>query len=418
MLHMKNWAENYTYQAQAIRQPKTVLELQEIVRNATRVKALGSRHSFNNIADTTDTHISLEHFTEIAIDPNQQAVTIGAGVTYATLAAQLHSQGFALHNMASLPHISVAGAVATGTHGSGIGNGNLATAVSQIEMVVGSGEVVTLSKNDKNDADFAGAVVALGALSVVTRLTLDISPTFAVRQDVYENLPIETLLTDPDAILGSAYSVSLFTDWQGDNIAQVWCKSREGEYVRQDFASRVTLATRPRHPLNDMPTENCTTQLGIWGPWQERLPHFRPEFTPSNGAEIQSEYFVAREDFGAAFAELRKLKDSIVPLLYVTEIRTIAKDDLWLSPHYKRDSVAFHFTWKPEGEAVLALLPQIEATLAPFSARPHWGKVFTLAPEVLVARYPRFTDFQSLVQRFDSQGKFRNAFLEFLFAQS
>jgi alditol oxidase len=404
-----NWAETYTYQAKAIRQPKTVPELQEIIQNATRVKALGSCHSFNDIADTTDTHISLEHFTDIVISEEGKTVTVGAGVTYATLAAHLHTNGFALHNLASLPHISVAGAVATGTHGSGVGNGNLATAVVGLEMVVGSGEVITLSKTD---ADFAGAVVALGALGVVTRLTLAISPTFVVRQDVYENLPIETLLADPDAILGSAYSVSLFTDWQGENIAQVWCKSCEGEYQERDFGPLTTLATRPRHPLDDMPAKNCTAQLGVWGPWHERLPHFRPEFTPSNGAEIQSEYFVARENFAAAFEAIRALSGQITPLLYVTEIRTVAKDDLWMSPHYERDSVAFHFTWKPEGERVLAFLPKLEAALAPFSARPHWGKVFRMEPEALVARYPRFADFQSLVRRFNLHGKFHNAFLE------
>jgi alditol oxidase len=406
-----NWAGNYTYHAQNRYAPTSLAELQELVRNATGVKALGTRHSFNDIADSPETQVSLEHFTEITINEVHRTVTVGAGVTYATLAARLHEAGLALHNMASLPHISVAGAVATGTHGSGVGNGNLATAVVGVEMVTGTGEVVTLSreKAQDRDRDFAAIVVGLGALGVVTRLTLEILPTFLVRQDVYENLPITTLLADPESVLGCAYSVSLFTDWQGEVIDQVWCKSVENGYIKQDFAP---LATHPHHPLDNMPTENCTAQLGVWGPWHERLPHFRPEFTPSNGAEIQSEYFVARADFGTAFQAIRKLRDQITPLLYVTEIRTVAQDDLWLSPHYERDSVAFHFTWQPNEVAILAFLPTLEAALAPFAPRPHWGKVFTMAPEELATRYPRWQGFRDTMRLYDPYQKFGNGFLE------
>ena len=216
-----------------------------------------------------------------------------------------------MHNLASLPHVSVAGACATATHGSGSKNGNLSTAVSALEIVTADGEVVTLSRQKDGDR-FAGAGVALGGLGVVTKVTLDVQPTFQVRQVVYENLSLAQLENHLDDIFASGYSVSLFTDWQNHRATQVWIKHRVEPGDSFEFAPEfygAKLATRKLHPLAGHSAENCTEQMGIPGPWYERLPHFRMNFTPSSGAELQTEYFVPRNRGYEAILAVEKLRD-------------------------------------------------------------------------------------------------------------
>jgi xylitol oxidase len=412
-----NWAGNYRYTAPAIHRPRTLEEVQEVVAAAAKIRALGSRHSFNSIADSPGALISLENLDPgIRVDAEDRTVTVSGGTRYGTLAERLEAHGYALPNLASLPHISVAGAVATATHGSGDANGNLATSVAALEIVAADGTVHNLSRGIS--PDFDGAVVGLGALGVVTKLTLDIEPTFAVRQDVFEALPWDTVLGDFDAATSSAYSVSLFTDWSGDAVAQSWLKSRiasadaaaAAAFSGESFfgGSRATVA---RHPLPGVSAENCTEQLGVPGPWSERLAHFRMAFTPSSGEELQSEFFVRREHAVAAISELRALSHRITPLLLVSEIRTVAADQLWLSTAYGQDSVGFHFTWKPLQDEVEGLLPVIEEALAPLNARPHWGKLFQADAASLASLYPRFADFKDLAERMDPEHKFRNEFL-------
>ena len=415
---LRNWAGNLVYGAARVHRPGTVGEVRDLVRHASRIRPLGSRHSFNAIADTSGDLLSLERLNEIeSLDTAQRMVTVGAGITYGTLCAALHRSGFALHNMASLPHISVAGACATATHGSGVRNGCLATSVRALELVTGTGDVVSLSR-DRDGDRFRAAAVGLGALGVVTRLTLDVQPAFAIRQVVYEDLPLARLEVDFDAIMSSAYSVSLFTDWQGDTIDQVWTKERvnAGDVTSitpppHDFFG-ASAATVKRHPIASFPADPCTEQLGVPGPWHERLPHFKMDFTPSSGAELQSEYFVARSHAVPALRAVRRLANQLRSVLQVSEVRTIAADDLWLSPYAGRDSVAFHFTWFPDWPAVGAFLPHLEAALAPFDARPHWGKLFTIAPERMQALYPRLGDFRAMAQELDPKGTLRNPFLD------
>lgn len=404
-----NWAGNYRYAAPIVH-PTGVEQVQQLVAGATRVRALGSRHSFNDIADSAGTLVALDGLDDdIVINPAALTVEVCGGTTYGTLAVELQRRGFALHNLASLPHISVAGAIATGTHGSGDQNGSLATAVSALEIVTDTGELLRV---DRSTPDFAGMVVALGALGIVSRVTLDIQPTFEVRQFVYEDLPWSTVLHNFDTIMGSAYSVSLFTDWQGDSVDQAWVKSRDGDFAAPvEFFGGVS-ATVGRHPLPGISAVNCTEQLGVAGPWSERLAHFRLAFTPSDGAELQSEYHVPRESAVAAIEALRALSARIAPLLLVSEIRSVAADDLWLSPSYQRAGVALHLTWKPQQAAVEALLPDLEAALAPFAVRPHWGKLFQADAAALATSFPRLEDFRALADRLDPAGKFRNTFLE------
>ncbi|MGI5244765.1 FAD-binding protein [Dactylosporangium sp. CA-139066] len=402
---LRNWAGNIEFGAARVHRPETVEQVQEIVASAERVRALGTGHSFNPIADTPGDLISVAGLpADIRIDEARGTVSVGGGVRYGDLARVLDAEGYALHNLGSLPHISVAGAVATGTHGSGVGLGNLATAVAGVEIVAGGGELVSLRRGD---ADFPGAVVALGALGVVVRVTLDVVPAYRMSQHVFEHLPRAQLDAHWDEIAAAAYSVSLFTSWAGDTVDQVWLKRRVGDAPAPGELFGAKPAGGARHPIASMSPVHCTEQGGAPGPWHERLPHFRLDFTPSSGEELQTEYFVARADAPAAFAAVERVRDLVVPALQISEIRTVAADELWLSPHYGRDSVALHFTWVPDNDLVLGAVEALEEQLAPLGARPHWGKVFRHAP-----RYPRGGDFAALAARMDPRGAFRNAFVE------
>lgn len=406
----RNWAGNIAYSTQIVRTPRTVAELQETVRKAAKVRGLGSRHSFNRIADTDVELISLRALERVVrIDKAARTVTIDGGITYGELCPILDREGFALHNLASLPHISVAGAVTTATHGSGIGNRNLAAAVAGLKLVTASGEIVA---RKRGEADFEAAVVGLGALGIVSELTLDIQPSFEVRQTLYTDLSFASLADNFDAVMGAAYSVSIFTKWQGDTLGHVWLKSlADASAPRGDFFG-ARPATRPWHPIPELDPTPCTEQMGVPGPWYLRLPHFRMEFQPSAGAELQSEYFVDRADAPAALRAVKAVEDQFAPLLMISELRTIASDSLWLSPARGTDCLAFHFTFKPDWPAVQKVLPAIEWALRPFNARAHWGKLFTMTPADIQAGYPMLEDFRALARRLDPTGKFRNAFLD------
>jgi len=411
----KNWAGNLKYSTDRLHLPKTVEEVQELVKNCDKLRVLGSRHCFNNIADSTENQISTKYFDRVvALDEDSNKVTVEAGMSYGQLSPYLHEKGYALHNLASLPHISIAGACATATHGSGVSNGNLPTAVSAMEFINAAGDVVTLSR-EKDGEKFAGAVVGLGALGVVTKLTLDIQPTFNMRQDVYQYLPLTELENNFGQIVSSGYSVSLFTDWKSDNVNQVWIKRRidDGVDLKAEpefFGAR--LATRNVHPILELSAENCTEQMGVSGPWYDRLPHFRMEFRPSTGKELQTEYFVPRKHAMDAFNTLTDLNKQLAPLLMISEVRTIKEDDLWMSPCYKEPSVVFHFTWEQDWDALKKLLPVIEKELEPFELRPHWGKMFTVTPARLESLYKKLPDFRELITEYDPNGKFRNEYLQ------
>lgn len=411
---LKNWAGNLEYGTTKLYEAKSTEQVSEFVKKHSKFKVLGTRHCFNKIADSKDEFISLTQADElIEISQDGKTVTVNSGLKYGQLSPILDKKGYALHNLASLPHISVAGACATATHGSGNKSGNLSTAVSRMEIVTGAGETIKLTK-EKDGQKFLAAVVNLGAIGVVTKVTLDIQPTFEMNQYVYQNLPFSALKDNFEAIEAKGYSVSLFTNWQSGDIAEVWVKRKieKGENYKPDaelFGAK--LATKNLHPIPELSAENCTVQMGVPGPWYERMPHFKMGFTPSSGVELQSEYFVPRKNAVEAIMAVYKLADQVGPHLMTTEIRTIAADNLWMSPCYKQDSVAIHFTWKQDWPNVSKLLPIIERELAPFNARPHWGKMFTMAPARLQSLYEKLPDFQKLIKEYDPQGKFRNEFL-------
>ncbi|MEU3622384.1 FAD-binding protein [Amycolatopsis coloradensis] len=395
-----NWAGNQTFTAERILRPRTVEQVQEAVAGAIAVKALGSRHCFNDIADCPDgVQLDLTALdTEAVLDAESATISVPAATRYGDVAVQAHAAGFALVNLASLPHCTVAGTVATATHGSGWRNQSLASAVSGLDLVTADGELKTYSHHD-------GVVVGLGALGVVTRLTLDLVPSFELRQDVFDGLPWESAYEHFEEIQDAGYSVSMFTNWARDEIDQVWVKGpgRPGA----DFFG-ATAADGPRHPAHaaGIPADNCTRQLGVPGPWHERIPHFRLDFTPSIGNELQTEYFVPVRHAVAAMEALRGIAHRLAPVLLTSEIRTVAGDELWLSPFHGGDRLALHFTWQPDGEAVRALLPVMEERLAPFGVRSHWGKLFQRTGD-----YPRLADFRALAAELDPDGKFRSPFV-------
>jgi alditol oxidase len=411
---LTNWAGNYRYSTNDLRSLKSIDEVRNFVKAHDSLKALGTRHCFNSIADSSHVLISLASMDRvIALDANSRTVTVEPGMTYGQLCPYLHLNGYAVHNLASLPHISIAGACATATHGSGVTNGNLSTAVSAFDVVTANGDVLTLARAKDGDT-FLGAVVNLGALGIVTKVTLDVQPSFEVRQYVYENLPLAQLADHFEDILSSGYSVSLFTDWQNKRVNQVWVKRRVEKGDAAESKPNLygaSLASKNLHPIAELSAENCTEQMGVPGPWHERLPHFRMGFTPSSGKELQSEYFVPRKNGVEAILAIERLRDRVSPHLLISELRTIDADSLWMSPCYKRASLAIHFTWKPDWDSVSKVLPLIEKELAPYAVRPHWGKLFSVEPAQLRSRYEKLGDFIDLIKAHDPRGKFQNEFL-------
>lgn len=403
-----NWSGTVTFRDASTQSPESIQDLQSIVSSSAKIRARGSAHCFNEIADTSATSLSLAAMpSEILIDKENRSVRVPAGLKYGELAVTLHNRGWAIHNMASLPHISVAGAVATATHGSGVGNGNLATAVVSLEIVLPNGSLKRISKGDPN---FEGYLVGLGLTGVVVNLDLAIEPTFNISQTVYRGMSRESYAANLDEIMSMAYSVSYFTTWAAAGGGEVWAKFRSGITAPNELFEAYP-ATSNRHPLPGLNPEPCTEQMAVSGPWHLRLPHFKMEFTPSAGDEIQSEFFVARKDAPAAIAALEKIAPQINEILWVTEIRAIAADDLWMSPHFQRDSIGIHFTWK-KVDAVYEMVKVVEATLAPFDYRPHLGKVFSASPEYLASVTPRMADFKKLVLALDPSNKFGNEFTD------
>ncbi|MGX1669196.1 D-arabinono-1,4-lactone oxidase [Streptomyces sp. NPDC055400] len=415
---LRNWAGNVTFGAARVHRPTSEAELSRAVASAGKVRVLGSGHSFNRIADTDGDLVLLDGLARrVRVSEDRATVRVSAGMRYAEVASALQEQGLALANLASLPHISVAGSCATGTHGSGDSLRGLATAVTGIELIGPDGTRTTLDRASDPDR-FPGAVVNLGALGVVVGMTLAVEPAFDVAQWVYDDVPLDRIAEDFDSVFGAAYSVSAFTDWRAET-ATVWLKRRTDRLPTGTPGDRWMgglLADGPRHPVPGMPPSSCTGQLGVPGPWHERLPHFRPEFTPSNGEELQSELLLPREAATDAMAALRALGDRIAPVLLVSEIRTVAADDLWLSPSHGRASLALHFTWVRRPDDVLPVIGAIEERLLPLGARPHWGKLTTAAPRTVAALYERAPDFRRLRQELDPAGKFSNAFVTELFA--
>ena len=403
---MQNWSKNIDFNDRQYFQPETLAELQELVRTHPKIRVRGTAHCFNDIADTSSFAINLAKMPKvIEVNSDSKSVKVSAGLTYGELAPELHMQGWALNNLASLPHISIAGSISTGTHGSGMKNQNLANQVLSLDLVTAEGE---LRHIDRANPAFSAFVVGLGLGGIVYQYELKIEPTFEVRQVIYPDIPLDVLQRSFDQIMGSAYSVSYFTDWSSTQVGNLWCKFRDNEVIPESIGGS-NKADRKLHPIPSVDPVACTEQLGVSGHWHDRLPHFKLEFTPSVGDEIQTEFFVDRKDAAAAVEAVSQLGSEITPLLWITELRTFAADNLWLSGAYERDCLAIHFTWK-KLDAIYPVIEKVEAALRPFNYRPHWGKVFTADATYLKSVYPKMAEFQALVQALDPTSKFENSF--------
>lgn len=397
-----NWGGNHTYRAPHIARPTTRPDLQQLVADSDQLAAIASRHTFSAIGDAAAL-VDLSGMSEPpSFDPNTGLVTISGSATYTDVAFALSAAGRALHNLASLPHVSVAGGVATGTHGSGSALQNLASAVESIELLTATGDFVTLRHGDP---DFEGAVVNLGALGLVTQMTLRTERAYDVAQTVHDGLTWDLWTGSFDEIMSSATSVSVFTRW-GDAPGELWRKQRtdvaspiEGEPF--DTSPAIT----PRHPIPGADAAACTEQSGRPGAWWNRLPHFRADAVPSSGAEIQSECFIDRADSAAALDAMRSIAAQLADSLMVSEIRTIAADEHWMSPCHARASTAFHFTWKLDPKAVADAVELVGRTLTPFGVRHHWGKAMP-AEWNASGSFERHSDFLELKERFDPTDTF------------
>jgi xylitol oxidase len=408
MGNLRNWAGNVVFSTGVLHQPASVPELQEIVSGSRQVRALGSGHSFNRVADTAGALILVAGLPQdITIDTASATAEVPAGASYAQVSQALEAHGWALPNLASLLRISIAGACCTGTHGSGDQLACLASHAVGVEFVRADGELVRVGRSDPA---FPGSVLTLGALGIMTRLRLAVIPSFTVRQTVWVDLPLASAAEHFDAIMAAAYSVSMFRDWSRPGLIDaLWLKSLPDDPPADAGAWGARPATMALHPIPGQDPAPATPQLGNAGPWHLRLPHFRPEFAPSVGNEQQSEYFVPREYGPAALLALARL--DLARSLYVCEVRTVAPDELWLSPYRERPTVAIHFTWINDDEAVAAGVAAVEAALEHLDARPHWAKVFRMPPERLQPHYPDLLGFRALAERHDPDRKFGNPFL-------
>lgn len=403
-----NWAGNHTYTAGRHVVAGSVEEAQQVVAESEQVRVLGTRHSFNALADTAGTLLDLTAITaEPELDTDGGTVRVAAGTPYRVVASFLQERGLALANLGSLPHISVGGACATGTHGSGAGNRILGAGVRRLELIAPDG---SLRAVEQHDPDLDGSVVALGALGAVTRLDLEVEPTYLVQQDLYGHLAWTEAIERVTELLGSAYSVSVFGRWNDTDPTEVLVKHRveTEDAPAPEWPDGVPpMAADAAFRL--LPGEDHLTLRGAPGPWAERLPHFRGDRQPSFGDEIQTEWFVDADDAVPALRAVTELTASLggelEALLAVTELRAVRADELWLSPAQGRETVALHFTWRNDPMAVLSMALRIEDALAPYAARPHWGKVHG---DVDPGLYPRLDDFRDLRDRVDPAGKFLN----------
>ena len=403
---MQNWSKNVEFNDKSYLQPTSLVELQELIRTNPKVRARGTAHCFNEIANTSSVAVNLAKMPRVIdVSSELSSVKVSAGLTYGELAPELHNQGWALNNLASLPHISIAGSISTGTHGSGIQNQNLPNQVLSFDMVTAEGE---LRHINRTNPAFSALVVGLGLGGIVYQYELRIEPTFEVRQVIYPEIPLDVLQRNFDQIMGTAYSVSYFTDWSSAQVGNLWCKFRDSEVIPDSIGGSAK-ADKKYHPIPSVDPVACTEQSEVPGDWHERLPHFKLEFIPSVGEEIQTEFFVDRKDSAAAIEAVSQLGAEITPLLWITELRTFAADNLWLSGAFERDCLAIHFTWK-KLDAIYPVIEKVEAALRPFNYRPHWGKVFTADATYLKSVYPKMGEFQALVQALDPTSKFENSF--------
>uniref|UniRef100_A0A915D0Y3 FAD-binding PCMH-type domain-containing protein n=1 Tax=Ditylenchus dipsaci TaxID=166011 RepID=A0A915D0Y3_9BILA len=414
-----NWGGNFNFSTQDIKYPTTTAGVQQLVKECKgKIRPVGTRHSFSEIANTNDTLICLVHMNLIlSVDPSVPSVTVQAGITYTDLIPFLQSIGLAIPMMASLGEISIAGAINTAVHGSGAGIGNLATQVLGLQMVLADGSVVQYSKG-QNDTELAAATVGLGALGIVTQVTLQAQPTYNLAINVFENMDMSVLDTQLYNITHSGYAINMWSTFGTPGVLdQVWITTKVDSNGVNAYGNVSQLygapaATAQSSPIAALPPTYVVPQMGIVGPYYERLTDYDLGLSGQEGQQTQSEYYVDFDDFVPALKALQTLSAEINAVVYVALFRITEKDELWMSPQYKKTTMAIHFSWQPKLDQVMALLPKIEAALAPFNPIPHWGKLYTLKPEQYLPLLPKYPEWREQVELHDPTHKFRNKWLE------
>ncbi len=412
-----NWAGNIEYFPTDFHQPSSTEEVQDLVSRATSVKVIGTRHSFNHIGSPTEVFISSRNLSRVvSIDRIEGSVWVQAGITYGELSLVLDSEGLALKNMASLPHISVGGAIATATHGSGFQNQCLSSQALALKFVLADGSLLEVDKHADPEL-FQACVVHLGAIGALVEVKLALVPRFEIAQSVFLNVKFESAVNQLMEILSLGYSVSLFTQWKGDCLDQIWVKRLPSEPSPDRFLNGIgaSKAQQKVHPILDVDPVNCTDQLDIPGPSFDRLPHFKFDFTPSHGEELQSEYLIPQPYAQDALRALHAHQSAFDKHLLISEIRTIAADSALMSPFCAVDAMGIHFTWKKDWHSVKAILPLVESVLSQYQPKPHWGKLWAMKPKQVAQSYPGLSEFKKTIQKYDPNKKFQNPFLKELF---
>jgi alditol oxidase len=406
---LNNWGGNLSFKQPEVLAPTSLDELAKLVRS-NRVRPAGTLHSFSDVVAGEGVLVSAAGLPiEPEILADGSTVRVGAASRFGDIALFLEANGLALQNMGSLPHISLAGASATGTHGSGDGNPILSTSLRAFSFVNYEGELKTLRRGDPL---FETCRLGMGAYGIWVSAELETQPSYQMRQDIYRGVPWQFFVEDPARLTGAGYSVSLFGKWGGQQIDKVWVKSRIDQSTPPDNFAGIGAETKSLAELAAGVGDNLTEQGGKPGPWLHRLPHFRLDATPSAGDEIQTEYFVLRDQIAGAIAALHSLANEINPVLIISEIRTIASDDAWLSPMRRGDSIALHFTWQNDVPAVTTAVAKVEAVLAEFDPIPHWGKLHGFSGEQLERVHPKLAAARAEFDQLDPMGKFSSPNLQ------
>lgn len=408
---LANWGGNLAFEQAEVVKPKTISELAEMVR-VNKVRPVGTLHSFSPIAKGEGLLMSTANLAiKPELDSDRSVVRFGAAMRFGELALFLEQNGFALRNMGSLPHISVAGAAATGTHGSGDKNQILSSSLTSFSYLNHEGELI---KVEKQDPLFEAFRLGLGAYGIWVEAELSIVPSFQIRQDIFLEIPWSYFLEDPSRLTSAGYSVSLFGKWGTSTISQTWVKSEVEDPRAGVPIAAIAPEQNSKRELADGVGDNLTEQGGKPGPWLHRLPHFRLDASPSAGNEIQTEYFFTRDKIAHAIEAVHSVAGKINPVLIISEIRSIAQDDAWLSPMRRGDSIALHFTWKNEPELVDIAVQELEKVLAPMEPIPHWGKVHHFTQSDLERAHPMLSKAREQFENADPSGKFSSDYLRSL----
>jgi L-gulonolactone oxidase len=424
-----NWARNQTCAPVEVRRPSTEGELVEIVKQAgaggQRVKAVGAGHSFTSIACTDGVLVDLASYGRVLHhDAASGRVTVEAGIPLHRLSDELDARGLALENMGDIDRQSVAGATQTATHGTGLRFRNLSSQIVGLRLVTGDGSVIDASAPDagnENPEVFAAARVGLGALGLLSTVTLQCVPAFRLHA-VEEPVPLDEVLADLE---------SLFAE--NDHYEFYWVPHTRWALTKRNQRTDEPAKPRPRvrEWVDDMALSNYAFGLlcraGRWRPSLiPRLAKIIPNtgrldyvdrsdrvFTsPRTVRFYEMEYAIPREALPEALGRIRKLVDEIgMRISFPVEVRAVAPDDIPLSTAYGRETgyIAVHVY---KGTPYDAYFSGVERIMDGYGGRPHWGKMHFQRSETLAPRYPQWNAFQNVRARLDPEGRFANPYLD------